>query len=537
MILILHQYIFRELLRVFVLATVALTLMLSVGLLVPTIQEYGVSPEQIIHLLGYFMPITLTFVLPMSALFSASLVYGRLAADRELDACRASGISMRTLLYPGLMLAILVAAANLVLSFHVAPAFVHRSEKSVKANAEQILFRNIQKKGFYSLPRSRYKLYADRTIPQMNLLEGVIIVDSRDDFREPAQLITAEKAKVLIRSHSTYNEATIVAQNAYRFDEVNPVYIGMTEITSQFPPLLADDVKFQKIEQLKRIKADKLNFFPVYELAMQTRAQLATEMLAADINRAMQQGTDYYQFKEADQPKVYLLKVAQCRVDPKRPNRLNFVPPIELLQVDKDRNTLTVRYNSQEGFMVLESTGPQLRLEMTLENPTWQREGQSSFVSVRRYIPGIRFPSPLTESLQTEDLLGLLDQVGRDNFAFLQSPTPLLIDSYKQLQKKLGRVDSEIRAEIHSRLVLGLGCVSLILVGIALGIRFRGGHMLSAFGASAIPGGVLVVFILSGKELTKNPAAAAMTGVMVMWAGLAVLAILTLWIYRKLLRT
>ena len=101
----------------------------------------------------------------------------------------------------------------------------------------------------------------------------------------------------------------------------------------------------------------------------------------------------------------------------------------------------------------------------------------------------------------------------------------------------MGRVDGDIRSEIHSRLVMGLGCVALILVGIALGIKFRGGHMLSAFGASAIPGGVLVVFILSGKELTKNPAAPAMTGVMVMWAGLAVLIILTFWVYRKLLRT
>ncbi|MHC5100940.1 MAG: LptF/LptG family permease, partial [Planctomycetota bacterium] len=147
MVFTLHRYIFRELFRSFFLATVVLTLMISVGLLVPTLQDFGVSPGQIIHLLGYFLPIALTFVLPMSALFASSLVYGRFAADRELDACRASGISLWTLIYPGLTLAIFVAAANLILSFYVAPAFIHRSEQSVKANAEQILFRNIQRKG------------------------------------------------------------------------------------------------------------------------------------------------------------------------------------------------------------------------------------------------------------------------------------------------------------------------------------------------------------------------------------------------------
>jgi lipopolysaccharide export LptBFGC system permease protein LptF len=107
----------------------------------------------------------------------------------------------------------------------------------------------------------------------------------------------------------------------------------------------------------------------------------------------------------------------------------------------------------------------------------------------------------------------------------------------ERIPEKLDKVDNKIYSEIHSRLVLGLGSIALILTGIALGIQFRGGHMLSAFGASAIPGGVLVIFILAGKEMTKNPSTPAMTGVAVMWIGLVVLVALTLWIYRKLLRT
>jgi lipopolysaccharide export LptBFGC system permease protein LptF len=119
----------------------------------------------------------------------------------------------------------------------------------------------------------------------------------------------------------------------------------------------------------------------------------------------------------------------------------------------------------------------------------------------------------------------------------LSRPSGRLKNYQRELTYRLSRVDNEINAQVHSRLVLGLGCVSLILTGAALGIYLRGGHLLSAFGASAIPAGVLMVFIMAGRQITKNPATSAMMGVAVMWAGFIVLGILTLVLYRRLLRT
>ena len=81
MVFTLHRYIFRELARIFILTTFALTLILSLGLIIEPIQKFGVGPRQVIHLLGFFLPVTLTFVLPIAALFAATLAYGRLAGD------------------------------------------------------------------------------------------------------------------------------------------------------------------------------------------------------------------------------------------------------------------------------------------------------------------------------------------------------------------------------------------------------------------------------------------------------------------------
>jgi lipopolysaccharide export system permease protein len=176
MLFTLHRYIFRELFRIFLLAVVALTLMLSLGSILQPVQEYGVGPRQVLHFMGYFLPITLTFVLPMAALFACSLVYGRFASDSELDACRASGISLVKLVKPGLTLAIIVTIANLFLSFYVMPVFVHRAEQSLKADAKKILFRNIERRRYYELPPDyRYLIYADQVDQQNDTLSGVIV--------------------------------------------------------------------------------------------------------------------------------------------------------------------------------------------------------------------------------------------------------------------------------------------------------------------------------------------------------------------------
>ena len=135
--------------------------------------------------------------------------------------------------------------------------------------------------------------------------------------------------------------------------------------------------------------------------------------------------------------------------------------------------------------------------------------------------------------------LGRLGNVGNDGFfaSMLKNPpSGKLAGLRKELLRKCSVTTNEINAEIHSRLVFGIGCIALTLISIALGIMFKGGHLLVAFGVSAIPLLALAVCIMAGKDLTKNIATSASVGISVMWTGLLVLSILTIIIYRKLLR-
>ena len=107
---------------------------------------------------------------------------------------------------------------------------------------------------------------------------------------------------------------------------------------------------------------------------------------------------------------------------------------------------------------------------------------------------------------------------------------------YEQLDYKITKTLVEIKAEINSRLVFGIGCIPLIMIGIGLGIILKGGHLLSAFGTSSIPGGLLIIFIMMGRNLAKNPGSSVNSGIFVIWAGLVLLSLLAIGIYHKLLK-
>ena len=537
MIVTLHRYIFRELFKVFALTTIALSLMLSFGLILRPVQEYGVAPAQTIHLLGYFMPITLTFVLPMSALFASTLIYGRFASDNELDACRASGVNLMTVVYPGFCLAVMVSITTLILSFHVAPAFIRRSEKSIKANAKQILFRNIQRKGYYSMPGGKYIIRADKAIPKTDTLEGVIIAEAKDININ--KFITAERAKVKIDTHSTYNEVTIAAYQVRIIDEYEIRDVGYMEVTSTFPSLLSDNIKFQKIDQLKRIKADMMQFYPVRELALTARAQLATELLAEDINEKMSRESSddedagYYKFIAEN--KIVLLSTAKCVAE--NDWTIELTSPIRLLELDKNTRQLLFQWDCDTGKIKIENEKVGANLELVLYSPNWQKANTIQGIAERHVVRDLKLPEKIEVQIPAENMLQIISQIGTEQSPLKAKPTDQLAMLQKRIARKLRSTTNEISAETHSRLVLGLGCTTLILIGIALGIIFKGGHLLSSFGISSIPAGILVVCIMTGKDLTKNPSTPTITGTIVMWAGLLFLSLLALGLFRKLLKT
>jgi lipopolysaccharide export LptBFGC system permease protein LptF len=154
---------------------------------------------------------------------------------------------------------------------------------------------------------------------------------------------------------------------------------------------------------------------------------------------------------------------------------------------------------------------------------------------MRHVIRGLIPPEAVRNKFKTGDVL---DDIRPQaiSLALQSEPGPELLVLQSKLQRSMQKALADIEAEIHSRLVFGIGCVSMILIGIGLGIIQKGGHLLSAFGASCVPAVGLIVCIMSGKQVTENISSKNVSGIVLMWAGLALLTLIAAGIYHRLLR-
>ncbi|MBN2182151.1 MAG: LptF/LptG family permease [Sedimentisphaerales bacterium] len=534
--------------KVFILALVALTLILSLGSILQPVQEYGAGPRQVIFLMFYFLPITLTFVLPMAALFAGALVYGRFTSDNEFDACRASGISVLTLVTPGLLLAIIVAIANLILSFYIMPTFVHLAEKSLKADAKQMLFRNIQQKGFYKLAYDNhlFLIYADYADPLSDTLSGVIAVEVKAN--EIKQIYPIETAKIEFITGENNNEVRITAKNTGRIGRSGEGGAEFVSLTKQFGSILGDDIKFKKIDEMGQIESDFMKFEPIAILARNTYSQLLLELLARDIREKISPAAgpgntpteapgdtgNFYTL--VGEPNSVRFFAGQCLPQDEQIDLINRITAVEY-QNNSGIVLNTVR--GKEAFLSMEMEGDRLSpiLKLDIRSVTVQETNQ---LKMWHIIQGLKPPAKIENiasqfksgngSLNVEKLAAGFNEI--QGF----EPSKRLADLRFSLDKQVKKTKAEIKAEKNSRLVFGIGCVAMILIGIGLGIIKRGGHLLSAFGVSCIPAAILIVCIMSGKQLTENLGAQTISGVAIMWAGLIFLFFLTLGIYYHLLK-
>lgn len=202
---LLDRYILREMVVPFLLGLAIFTsilLIIRILKLVELVVNRGVPIGQMMLVFSYVLPAFLEVTVPMALLLAILVAFGRLSSDSEIIALRAAGVSLFRLLGPVAVLASAVALLTLWLSIAARPWGNSHLRTGLYEIVKTRAAAGIKPKIF----NDEFKdlvIYVDAIQPVSDLLEGVLISDTRDAsmhntvYAESGRLVTSERRHTL----------------------------------------------------------------------------------------------------------------------------------------------------------------------------------------------------------------------------------------------------------------------------------------------------------------------------------------------------
>jgi len=204
---IIHRNILAELLKIFILALIALTGMILLAGIISEAMKNGFGPMQILAIIPLLLPSLLPYTVPTATLFTTCIVYGRLAADNEILALKAAGIHIRHVVWPALLLGIATSAATMFFYIDVIPATGSLLRNSAIGEPEELLYAILRKEGQIKHPRIDWEINV--MTMQGRKLQNVIFKRRKMDAKGVAFDVIARAKEAELRYDSTHKKILV----------------------------------------------------------------------------------------------------------------------------------------------------------------------------------------------------------------------------------------------------------------------------------------------------------------------------------------
>jgi lipopolysaccharide export system permease protein len=230
---LLSRYLLRELAAPFFFALGALTSMLLLNQIAkrfPDLVGKGLTADVISEVLLLSLPFIIALTLPMAVLVAVLYGFSHLAADNELTAMRAGGISVFQMLRPVFLAGVAVAVTNFLFVDQVLPRSNARLRNLQMDIARKKPTFTMREQAINPVPPTEYFIRASRIEPATGRMRDVTIYDLSlptarrivyADSGTMAFEATGEDMQVLLRSGVVHE---------YRYDE--PGTVRVTNYTS-----------------------------------------------------------------------------------------------------------------------------------------------------------------------------------------------------------------------------------------------------------------------------------------------------------------
>lgn len=217
-------YILKELIITLLVSMGVLTFILvlsRLGKLADLVINKGVGLLDIFLLIVYSTPPYLTFTLPMAFLLSTIVVLGRLSSENEILILKSSGVDLKNLFIPIIVLGLFITFCGLLNTNLLLP----KSGGLFRNTLIDVIKKGISvddKEGVFNDTIPGIVIYIDKVDKQKRFLSGVVISDDRD--KEVKQAVSAKKGFMNINPDTLDLYFALENGSLHRWEKTNDIY-------------------------------------------------------------------------------------------------------------------------------------------------------------------------------------------------------------------------------------------------------------------------------------------------------------------------
>lgn len=548
-----YRYILWDLLKLLVVSSTVLVTAISFAAAIKPLSEGLLSAPALIKFVGYTAPTMLAFVLPFAGAFASTIVFLRLAADNEITAMSASGISYASILTPVFALGLVLTMSLFYLSNFVIPSFYRAAAQTVEVDLMTVLVNRLNKHQPFEM--ENVVLYADSAAQrppdpqelalmnrpiapeQMIELKGVAVaqLDESNRLRSPA---TAERATVWLFRGEDGSWIDIILRNLNYYDAGQFAHFSRQSLPNiPLPTPLRDQPEFLSWRQLRALRDAPERYGEIGELKAELADTLAEEQLRILLMSRL---------RNTGEPGAVTLRGSQ--------GEQQFI--VSAPQARRDGAALVLTATEAQPVVVeaaqpgqpprrFEAASAVLRIERSAgaEEPSvvpvlqqakvfLGEDRQASTEYAELTLPRAVWPTRvLDERVDTLNALDMLE--------FARSPAydraGSVVNAGRGLWSAILKLGYRIVAQLHQRAASAIACLLVLVLGALLSIRYRHQMSLVVYFWAFTLAIVTVVIIHTGTNLAggmKWPLA----GLLLIWSGDVALAILAGLLYCQVAR-
>ena len=515
---ILLRHIVADLVRILLLTASVLVAVIAFGAAIRPIMQNLLGAEDLLPFVTQASVPMLQFALPFSGAFAATIVYSRLAADNEVLAMSAAGLSYRRVLMPAVVLGAVLFLVMAVLVDAAVPRFWTSMQRLLTRDVTRLFVAAVDRRE--ALVIGNTQLYADDAIvtpfedaektggPITRLtLAGVAAVELGDDGR-PTTEFTAEFATVDVYRDNDSAYLKLLLRNATAYDSQE----GALVFVPQAEPEAIDLGKGIRLKPkdldfrgLMRVWSDIERYHGVAEPRARAAAALAAlDSWRAIVDRLASDGA--VRMVDAAGRRTY--EIRNARVDGEK-----LLPrageTFELVEIDRGSaaRRASVREAALRRDTRLRTGDPTFELVTNIKDIAGADSGTASRWPPR--VTGLR-PSALVAKdrsqatvaeLSAESQAATGDAVQGD---VLGPAKAGVAKAARDMSEAVRLVRADIVARIVQRINQSLCAPLLLILGAILAIRLRGANPLHVYMFAFVPAIANILLISGGEQMLRD---------------------------------